>query len=131
MDRNQRHAFDARADVGEFFIKPIIVSATRGDSPVFGDNSPHGQACGGINHGPIDFGFIQKVDPFSRPDIAGSRALFAAFQEVEVNMIEGRKNLRAVAGRHVLGYFVHARSIVDMAIGINDLHDYKSFRFRA
>ncbi|HEV8722160.1 MAG TPA: hypothetical protein VGW77_16190, partial [Candidatus Binatia bacterium] len=64
-------------------------------------------------------------------DIAGSRALFAAFQEVEVNMIEGRKNLRAVAGRHVLRYFVHARAIVDMAIGINDLHDYKSFRFRA
>jgi hypothetical protein len=42
---------------------------------------------------------------------------------VEVNVIEGRKNFGAVARRHVLGNFVHARPIVDMAVGVDDLHD--------
>ena len=54
LDRDQRHAFDARALAGEFFVEPIVVSAARGDGPIFGDDASHGQSRGRINHGPVD-----------------------------------------------------------------------------
>jgi hypothetical protein len=41
---------------------------------------------------------------------------------MKMNMIEGWKNLRAVTGRHEFRDLVHTRPVVDMAVGIDDLH---------
>jgi hypothetical protein len=41
---------------------------------------------------------------------------------MKVNVIEGGKYLRAIACRHEFGNFFHAGTVVDMAIGVDDLH---------
>jgi hypothetical protein len=41
---------------------------------------------------------------------------------MKMNVIEGRKNLRAITRRHELRDLVHTRPIVDMAVSIDDLH---------
>ena len=122
LDRDQRHSLDAGRDLGEFLVEPIIVRAACGDGPVFGDDSAHGQARSRVNRGPSDLGLIEEVDPFPRPDVAGARALVAAFQIMKMDMIEGRKYLSAISRRHVLRDFVHARPIVHMPVGVDDLH---------
>jgi hypothetical protein len=46
---------------------------------------------------------------------------------MEVNMVEGWKNLGAVSRGHVLRDFVHAWAIVDMTVGIDNPHDLIPF----
>jgi len=41
---------------------------------------------------------------------------------MKMNMIERWKNLRAVTGRHEFRNLVHTRPVIDMAVGIDDLH---------
>ena len=50
---------------------------------------------------------------------------------MKMNVVEGGKNLGAITSRHELGDFVHARPIVDVAIGIDDLHQISPFRVRS
>jgi len=37
------------------------------------------------------------------------------------------KNLRAITRRHELGDFVHTRPVIDVAVGVDDLHELGSF----
>ena len=126
LDRNQRHPFDARADVGEFFVEPIIVRSTGGDGPIFGDDPADGQSRGWIYDGPVDANLVEKIHPFLGSDGAGARALFATLQEMEVDVVECGENLAAISRRHVFGDFVHTGPIVDVAIGVDDLHQVRS-----
>ena len=49
----------------------------------------------------IDADVVEKIHPFLGSDSAGARALVTAFQKMEVDMIEWRENLGAIARRHV------------------------------
>jgi hypothetical protein len=122
LDRNQRHAFDPRRDFSEFFIKPVVVRAASGDCPILGDDAADCEAGGGIYHRPIDSGLVEKIDPLLRTHVARPRTLLAAFEKMKMNMIERWKNLCAVTGRHEFRNLVHTRPVVDMAVGIDDLH---------
>jgi hypothetical protein len=41
---------------------------------------------------------------------------------MKMDVIEGGKDFRAIARRHVLGNFLHARPVVYMSVGVDDLH---------
>jgi len=41
---------------------------------------------------------------------------------VKMNVIEGGKYFRPISRRHELRDLVHARPVVDMAVGVDDLH---------
>lgn len=41
---------------------------------------------------------------------------------MKMNVIEGWKNLRAIARRHKFRDLVYTRPIIDMAVSIDDLH---------
>jgi hypothetical protein len=122
LDGNESHALDARRGLGEFLVQPIVVGATSGDGPILGDDAADRQTGGWIYDSPIDSGLVQKVEPFLWPDITCTGALLAAFEKMKMNVIEGRKNLRAISRRHELGDLVHTRPIIDMAVSIDDLH---------
>src|ERR1044071_3498959 len=83
---------------------------------------PTARPASGIYHGPIDAGLVKKIDPLFRTHIARPRTLLAAFEKMKMNVIERRKNLHAITGRHEFRNLVHTRPVVDMAVGIDDLH---------
>src|SRR5581483_8653778 len=117
-----------RRDPGEFFVEPVVVGAARGDGPVFGDDAPDREAGGRIDRGPGDFRLIEKIEPLFGADGAGARALFAAFEKMKMNVIEGGKDLGAIARRHESGNLVHAGPVVDVTVGVDDSHALSSFR---
>jgi hypothetical protein len=48
---------------------------------------------------------------------------------MEVNVVEGGKNLGPISPRHVFGDLIHIRPVIHMTIGIDNLHD-RSFHER-
>jgi len=46
---------------------------------------------------------------------------------VKVDVIECRENFGAISRRHELGDFVHTRPVIDVAVGVDDLHELGSF----
>src|SRR5258706_131359 len=44
LNRQQRHAFQARIVAGEFLIEPGVVGSARGDRPMLGDETAYGEA---------------------------------------------------------------------------------------
>jgi hypothetical protein len=128
LNRDERNSFDARRYAREFFVQPVVVRATGGDRPIFGDDSADGQTRCRVNCGPVDFRLIEKIDPLFRSDVACARAFVSAFEIMKVDMIERGENLGAISRRHVSRDLVHARTVINMTVGVDDLHNLFFFR---
>jgi hypothetical protein len=47
---------------------------------------------------------------------------------MKVDMVERGENLCAISRRHVARDLVHARTVIDVTVGVDDLHNLFPFR---
>ena len=102
-------------------MEPGVVRPACDHRPIRRHDSANRQTGRRIKHRPTDAGFVEKLVPILGRRIAGGAAIL--FQVAKMQMVEFRKQLRhLVALRHIRGDFLAAGMIVDMSVGIDDLH---------
>src|SRR5436190_13861227 len=67
LDRNQRHTLEPGILADEFFVEPVVVSPAGGNSPMFRDEPPNGQAEGRIEYAVRNLRVVEKSKPLLGP----------------------------------------------------------------